>query len=127
MLSFPLACAAARVAPLAAWLAIAPLAGCKQDPAAVSERPAALRPRVKKPVDKTPLPPLANSPGGATGKPLWATGFGGLGIDSPRAVAAGPGGDVFVAGYFDGEIDLGPAGKHAAARNAKDKDPKKAP
>jgi hypothetical protein len=105
-----------------AWLAsslIWPLAGCKQD---APPRPAAKappRPQVKQPVDKTPLPALAANPSGATGKPLWGTGFGGLGIDSPRAVVTGPGGDVYVVGYFDGEIDLGAAGKHAAAPNPK--------
>ncbi|HEX2691962.1 MAG TPA: SBBP repeat-containing protein, partial [Kofleriaceae bacterium] len=66
---------------------------------------------------------LAHDPGGATGKPLWAIGFGGLGIDSPRAIVTAPGGDSYVVGYFDGETDLGPAGKHRAAENPKN--PKK--
>lgn len=71
-------------------------------------------PQVKKPVDKTPLPPLAADPGGATGKAVWATGFGGLGIDSPRGLAVSAAGEVYVVGYFDGETDFGPGGKHAA-------------
>src|ERR1700733_5824296 len=102
---------------LAACLLTSPLAGCKKAEAPVQEHKVEPRPQVKKPIDKTPLPPLAVDQGGATGKPLWATGFGGLGIDSPRAVATAPGGDSYVVGYFDGEIDLGPAGKHRAADN----------
>jgi beta-propeller repeat-containing protein len=109
---------------LAACLATTPIAGCKHEEAPAPEhKVTAPRPQVKKPVDKTPLPPLTVARSGATGKPLWATGFGGLGIDSPRAVATAPGGDSYVVGYFDGEIDLGPAGKHPAAAG---KDPKKA-
>jgi hypothetical protein len=113
---------------LAACLVTAPLAGCKKDEAAVSEHKVAPpRPQIKRPVDTTPLPALAvdqrghGKPGhgGATGKPLWAIGFGGLGIDSPRAAATAPGGDVYFVGYFDGEIDLGPAGKHRATENAR--------
>lgn len=106
---------------LAACWFTASLAGCKREPEPAAQR-AAVKPRaqVRKPVDKTPLPPLAADPGGATGKPLWATGFGGLGIDSPRAIAVAPGGDSFVVGYFDGEIDLGPAGKRTAAGGGKD-------
>jgi hypothetical protein len=99
-------------------------AGCSKDePAPPADHKAAFKPAPKQPVDKTPLPALARDPGGASGKPLWATGFGGLGIDSPRAVATAPGGDIYVVGYFDGETDLGPAGKHKAADHLKD--PKK--
>jgi Beta-propeller repeat len=109
----------------AACLVTTPLAACKDDAAKAPEPKAKEpRPQIKKPIDKTPLPPLAKDPGGATGKPLWATGFGGLGIDSPRAVATAPGGDIYVVGYFDGEIDLGPAGKHKAPEDPKG-DPKK--
>src|SRR3954471_12692677 len=102
---------------LAACLLTTPAAGCDKDAAPPEHKPADPRPQIKKPIDKTPLPPLARDHGGATGKPLWATGFGGLGIDSPRAVATAPGGDCYVVGYFDGEIDLGPAGKHKAAEH----------
>ena len=82
-------------------------------------------PQVKKPVDNTPLPPLAADPGGATGKATWATGFGGLGIDSPRDIAIASTGDVYVVGYFDGETDFGPGGKHTASVAEDEK--KKAP
>lgn len=64
-------------------------------------------PAPKKPLPTTPLPPLSADPGGATGKPIWQAGFGGLGIDAARAVAVDASGDVYVAGYFDGEIDFG--------------------
>ena len=79
-------------------------------------------PQVKKPVDTAPLPPLAADPGGATGKAVWATGFGGLGIDSPRAITVAANGEVYVVGYFDGEIDMGPGGKHEAPRKGNEKD-----
>lgn len=67
---------------------------------------------VKKPVDKTPLPPLAADAGGATGKPIWSTGFGGLGLDILRTLAVDKEDSVYAVGYFDGETDLGPGGKH---------------
>jgi len=90
------------------------------------EAPPPPAPQVKKPVDTTPLPPLAADPGGATGKAAWATGFGGLGIDSPRDIAVAASGDVYVCGYFDGEIvfDSGDAagGKHEAAGEDKTSD-----
>src|SRR6188474_495071 len=73
--------------------------------------------------DAAPPPPPAEDRGGATGKPRWGIGFGGLGTDAPRAVATGPDGDVYVAGYFDGEIDFGAAGKRAAAAKAAAPDP----
>ncbi len=103
-----------------AWIASLTSAGCKPDkapPPAVKPPPP---PQIKRPIDTAPLPALSASPSGATGKPLWATGIGGLGIDSPRGVATAPGGESYVVGYFDGEIDLGPAGKHTAATSAKD-------
>ena len=106
---------------LAACVVLVPVAGGKRDAAPERERKAAApRPQRKQPIDKTPLPALAPDHGGATGKAVWATGFGGLGIDSPRAIAVAPGGDCYVAGYFDGETELGPAGKHRAAEHAKD-------
>ena len=71
-------------------------------------------PQVKKPVENRPLPPLAADPGGATGKAVWATGFGGLGIDAPRDITVGPDGASYVVGYFEGETDLGPGGTHKA-------------
>ncbi len=85
----------------------------------VTEAPAA---QIKKPVDTKPLPPLASDTGGATGKAVQATTFGGLGIDAPRDIAISATGDAYVAGYFDGEIDFGGTiGKKAATS----KDPKK--
>lgn len=69
----------------------------------------------KKQVTEKPLPALEADRAGATGKPLRATGFGGLGIDAARAIAVGPGGEAYIAGYFDGECDFGPAGKIKAA------------
>ena len=101
---------------LTAALLLAPLAGCGRDadpPPAT--KPAAPKPQVKQSIDQRPLPPLARDRGGATGTPKWATAFGGLGIDAPRGIATAPGGATYVVGYFDGEIDLGPAGKHRAA------------
>jgi len=98
------------------------LVSCKQaenkpapsnTPQPVENTPA---PAVKREVSKTPLPALATDTGGATGKPIWQTGFGGFGIDVPRGVAVGAGNEVYVAGYFDGECDFGaPVGKKASA------------
>ncbi|HEX3759499.1 MAG TPA: hypothetical protein VHW23_12370 [Kofleriaceae bacterium] len=110
---------AAVLAPPACLLAA--LTGCKREEApAPAPKEVAPHRDVKRPVDRTPLPPLARDRSGATGKPVWAIGFGGLGIDAPRAIATAPGGDSYVVGYFDGETDLGPAGKHRAADNTKD-------
>ncbi|HEY5952129.1 MAG TPA: SBBP repeat-containing protein [Kofleriaceae bacterium] len=61
----------------------------------------------KKAVPTTALPPLAADPGGATGKPVWQAGFGGLGIDSPRGIAVGADGSVYICGYIEGETDFG--------------------
>ena len=78
-------------------------------------------PAVKKTVSKAPLPALAADTGGATGKPMWQTGFGGLGIDVPRGVAVGAGNEVYVAGYFDGECDFGgTVGKKPSRRHGSD-------
>src|ERR1043165_8157843 len=93
--------------------------GCKREEPPPEKKPER-RPDVRRTIDRTPLPPLASSPRGATGKPIWGTSFGGLGIDSPRAIAIAPGGDSYVVGYFDGATDLGPAGKHRAAANPSD-------
>src|ERR1700690_1539957 len=74
------------------------------------------KPVVKRPVPKTPLPTLAPDPGGATGKAVWAAGFGGLGIDAARGIAVDDAGNTYVAGYFDGEMDFGGAiGKRTSA------------
>ena len=70
---------------------------------------------VKRDVPTTPLPALAPSSGGSTGKPMWQAGFGGFGMDVPRGVAVAKNGDIYVAGYFDGEADFGPLGKRTSA------------
>jgi hypothetical protein len=115
--------AAALVAALsfAPFSLAASLAGCSRDePTGPAPAPAPAPHReVKRAIDQRPLPALAKDRSGATGAPLWVTGFGGLGIDAPRGVAVAPGGDSYVVGYFDGETDLGPAGVHRAAGNAK--------
>lgn len=90
----------------------------KQSATTTTEQPA----QVKKPLDPRPLPPLAADPGGATGKPLYATGFGGLGIDAPRGIAVSATGEAYVTGYFDAEIDFGGA---IGKRVAESADPKR--
>jgi len=75
------------------------------------------QPVVKKPVDTRPLPQLAKKigKGGApSGKSKWGVGFGGLGIDVPRDLALSAKGEIYVAGLFDGQLDLGAAGKYTA-------------
>src|SRR5262245_44794333 len=104
---------------LAFCLAATPL-GCAKEAPPPPEQKAPPRPQIKKPVDRSPLPGLAVDPGGATAKPRWRTALGGIGIDAPRGIAIAPGGDAYIVGYFDGETDLGPAGKHQATPNAKD-------
>jgi hypothetical protein len=109
------------------WISLGLLIACKDDKKTETKTVEPKKevtpppPQVKKPVDKTPLPPLAADPGGATGKPVWATGFGGLGIDSPRDLTVAANGEVYVVGYFDGEIDMGPGGKHKSVPNEADK------
>ncbi len=95
--------------PLPIALAVTSLVACSK-PDRTEPKPAEVPAATpKKPVDTTPLPPLAPDPGGATGKPLWGVGFGGLGIDAPRDIAIGDKGDAYVVGYFDKEIDFGGA------------------
>jgi hypothetical protein len=106
------------------WISLGLMIACngKKDDKKTEEKKEVTPPpvQVKKPVDKTPLPPLAADPGGATGKAVWATGFGGLGIDSPRDIAVSANGEVYVVGYFDGEMDLGAAGKLKSVPNPAD-------
>src|SRR5215468_2025576 len=85
-------------------------------PAAPIEQPA----QVKKPVDTRPLPPLAKDKGGATGKAAWSVGFGGLGSEAPRGIAVAPSGDIYVAGIFDGETQIGTLKKKAAGDKTSD-------
>ena len=77
------------------------------------------RPMVKKPLDTHPLPALAKDPGGATGKPIWSTGFGGLGVDAARDIAVAPSGDSYVVGVFDGEMIAGTTKIKAAGDGTK--------
>lgn len=86
--------------------------GSTDDKALTTGSAAAQRENVAKlPKPDKPLPPLAADPGDATGKIKWGVGFGGLGIDSPRAVAFDSKGDVIVVGYFEGECTFGSLGK----------------
>ena len=103
------------------WLPLAmvvAVGACSQSKPSSSETKTVERapaPVEKKPVPKTPLPALAADPGGATGKPMWSTAFGGFGIDAPKGVAVGADDSVYTAGYFEGEIDFGGSiGKRAA-------------
>ncbi len=89
-----------------------------------SNAPAVAPPVVKQPIDKTPLPPLAADVGAATGKPQWAASLGGLGIDTPKDVAISATGEVYVVGYFDGELAAGTT-KLKATDPEPSKDPKK--
>jgi len=90
-------------------VAFACLGACSKKEAKQQEAPAVTSVNVtpKKVVENKALPPLAADPGGATGKPAWQAAFGGLGIDSSKAIAVGSSGEVYVAGYFEGEIDFG--------------------
>lgn len=108
------------------WIAItAGLVACgkAEPPPAPTSAPTEQRVAPKQPVPSAPLPPLAKDPGGATGAPAWATGFGGLGIDTPRDLAVGPGGEAYVVGYFDGEAKFGRAGTARAAGDPAAKKP----
>ncbi|NVB83825.1 MAG: hypothetical protein HOV81_35955 [Kofleriaceae bacterium] len=94
-----------------AALAVALVAACgKKEEAKKTDQappPTTVEVAPKKPVENKALPPLAADPGGATGKPVWQLGFGGLGIDSAKGIAVSPSGDVYIDGYFEGEIDFG--------------------
>ncbi len=84
--------------------------GCsnkKEEKKVEPPKPTSVELSPKKPVPTSEMPPLAADPGGATGKPMWQAAFGGLGIDSTRGIAVSAGGDVYVAGYYEGEIDFG--------------------
>ena len=97
------------------FLVVLVLASCSQDKAKDAKPAATNEPKlndvpfvpVKQAVSNKALPALAGDTGGATGKPIWQAAFGGFGIDVPRGVAVGGGGEVYVAGYFDGETDFG--------------------
>lgn len=102
-------------------LAIVLLAGCgKSAPDAGAKvaptkgGPTTVAPQVKKPIDKTPLPPLAANTGASTGTAKWALGFGGLGIEAPRALVIADTGDAYMAGYVEGDAEFGAVAKHTA-------------
>jgi hypothetical protein len=96
------------------WLVVAacvalPAACSKPEKKAKEETKAetAVNVAPKKAVPTAALPPLAADPGGATGKPTWQAGFGGLAIDSPRGIAIGGDGSVYICGYIEGETEFG--------------------
>ncbi|MBS1124044.1 MAG: putative secreted protein [Deltaproteobacteria bacterium] len=102
-------------------------AGSAAPPGATTATPTATTaptatPVVKKVIDKTPLPALKADTGTATGKALWAASFGGLGIDTPKDLAISATGEVYVVGYFDGELIAG-----ATTLKATDPEPSKDP
>lgn len=102
------------------WIAmslVASLAACggekKPD---VSKQPVdkgsagAVDPTASKPAKKTenkPLPPLEKDAATASGKAVWAAGFGGFQEDLPRSIAIAPNGDAYVCGSFEGELIVG--------------------
>ncbi|MGE5184404.1 MAG: hypothetical protein ACM31C_20180 [Acidobacteriota bacterium] len=97
-----------RSSSLALLLALVACSSSKKaNKADQKSREPAPAPAPKKVIDQKPLPPLAADPGGATGKPVWATAFGGVAIDAPKSVAVAADGSTYVAGYFEGEIDFG--------------------
>jgi hypothetical protein len=68
-----------------------------------------------------PLPELVADPGGATGEPVWVTGFGGMATDTIRGVASDADGTTYVTGLFEGEATFGALG----TRTPVGEDPKK--
>jgi hypothetical protein len=62
-----------------------------------------------------PLPGLAESPAGATGKVSWVTSFGGVKVDTARRLVAGADGSVYVSGDFDEAATYGALGEKQAA------------
>ncbi len=98
---------------LALVLVLASCSKAKEPPpsktTAPSENPAPAE-VIKQPVPTKPLPALALDAAGASGKPMWQLGVGGLGIDVPRGVAVDDQGDSYVAGYFDAEAQFGALG-----------------
>src|SRR5262245_49478978 len=105
-----------RLSLVAAAALLVPACGKEKPKKEEAPPPTSVSVTPKKEVVDKALPPLAADPGGATGRPIWHAGFGGLGIDSAKGIAVGPGGGVYVIGYFEGEIDFGaPVGKKASA------------
>ncbi len=86
---------------------VLPACGKKEEKKPETKAETAIAVAPKKAVETKQLPPLQPDPGGATGRPVWQLGFGGLAIDAPRAIAVGSGGEVYVCGYIEGETDFG--------------------
>lgn len=64
-----------------------------------------------------PLPALAADPGGATGTVEAVVSLGGTRVDSPRAIAPGPDGGAYVAGYFEDVATFAPVQKTSAGKS----------
>lgn len=69
------------------------------------------------PKDLPPLGTLATPEGDQKGDVLWSASFGGLSKEGIRATAISEAGDVAIAGYFEGEIDIAGT-KHTSAGDA---------
>lgn len=76
--------------------------------------PATTAPAAVVPTPAIRLPALAVDPGGATGKPRWTVGFGGIGTDAPRGLAIDDRNAIFVAGLFSAEANFGTLGSRTA-------------
>ncbi len=121
----------ALVGPVALTLAV-PLVACgKKEPAgkagagkverdgagsgsgSASGSAAPAEPRVAPP--PRPLPPLAESPPGATGAVAWVTSLGGTRVDIVRRLAVGGDGAVYAVGDFEEAATFAGAGARTAA------------
>lgn len=107
-------------------LVVVALIGCgKKDEAAkpIGDHPgpgpgsAATEPPRPPPPPAKPLPPLAADPGGAKGTVELVTSFGGVKVDSTRAIAPGPDGSAYVAGYFEDTASFGAITKTAVGKS----------
>ncbi len=83
-------------------------------PTAGDARGSAGAPEVRVAPLAKPLPPLAESPPGATGKVAWVSSLGGTKVDTVRRLATGADGAVYVAGDFEIEASFGAAGDRKA-------------
>ena len=88
----------------------------KAEPGVDGARDAQVAVRPPPPPSK-PLPALAADPGGATGTVEVVTGFGGIKVDSTRAIAVGPDGGAYVAGYFEDTATFSAIEKVAAGKS----------
>jgi hypothetical protein len=69
------------------------------------------------PKDLPPLGELAAAEGDQKGDVTWAASFGGLGKEGIRSTAISEAGEVAIAGYFEGEVDIAGT-KHTSAGDA---------